>query len=97
MKIIVKKNSHRFCGIEVASATTIKQLKERLMEVTGLPIYHQRLIFSGRWLENERSSLQDCDIKENSLVYLSILQGTSHLKRSNNFESEVDTKENSIY
>ena len=45
------------------------QVKEILEEKTGIPVDHQRLIFMGRVLNNEKT-LEECNVKDRCVLSL---------------------------
>ena len=47
----------------------VKHLKEILEEKTGIPVDHQRLIFMGRVLNNEKT-LEECNVKDRCVLSL---------------------------
>nr|PNR51586.1 hypothetical protein PHYPA_010773 [Physcomitrium patens] len=75
MRVIFRTLLRKHFTLELEAITTVKQLKAKLMEVEGLPVHCQRLIFEGTWLECESKSLQDYGIHEGCLVHLSVVQG----------------------
>ena len=81
MEIMIETLWHRLYHVEIENSMTIFELKEKLMDMFGFPPNHQRLILknNGKWLQNEHALLQDYGVYENSLIIMSIQQGTSRL------------------
>ncbi|KAJ3433651.1 UBIQUITIN-40S ribosomal protein S31 [Anaeramoeba flamelloides] len=69
MKIKVKTLSGREYTLNVDSSDTIKMLKEKAEEVTGIPVIQQRIVFSGKQLA-DNLSIEATEIQPNSVVHL---------------------------
>jgi hypothetical protein len=54
----------------VESSDTIADVKEKMLDINGIPVQDQVLFYGGEQLTNDLSTLADYDIEENStLVY----------------------------
>ena len=58
-------------SLEVDRSETVENLKARIQNHDGLPVDQQRLIFSGRQLEDGRT-LADYNIQTGSTIYLQV-------------------------
>ena len=68
MQIYVNTLSGGSTQITINETDTILNLKEKVKEIEGYPESHQILVFGGKVLENYKT-LNDCNIKENSIVH----------------------------
>ncbi|KAK2376824.1 E3 ubiquitin-protein ligase SINA [Trifolium repens] len=69
MQIIIKMLDQREFPLSVKSSETIDNVMQQIFDKEGIPCINQRLIFSGKQLEHSQT-LADCNIKENSTIYL---------------------------
>ncbi|XP_077204204.1 E3 ubiquitin-protein ligase parkin isoform X2 [Paroedura picta] len=84
--MFVRFNSSHGFPVEVASDTSIFQLKEEVAKRQGVPADQLRVIFAGKELRNDLT-LQSCDLAQQSIVH--IVQNPRK-KDHNRGESEIE-------
>ena len=60
--------------IEAVSGDTIQDVKRKITEEIGTPPNHQLLMFNSQEIEDERRSLESCDINSDSIIELVIIR-----------------------
>jgi len=73
MLIIIKPLTGKEFEFYVNPNDTIEQVKKKVEDKEGVPVYRQRLIFAGRRLEDEKI-LADYNIEHQSIIHLVVLQ-----------------------
>ena len=73
-QVFVRSRNNRTMVFECQPTTTIERIKERIRERESLHIDIQQLSFEGRVLENH-STVQECGLKHNSIIDLTLEQG----------------------
>lgn len=69
MQIFVKNLTGKTLTLDVEPTETIASMKQKIMEKEGVPPDHQRLIFSGKQLEDE-NEVQMYNIRDQSTIHL---------------------------
>lgn len=66
--VAIKSLTGSICHIEVSDGMTVNALKLKICQKVGIPVDQQRLIFSGKQLEDDKL-LQEYKIDSESTVY----------------------------
>lgn len=69
MQIFIKTITGRTVVLDADPSDIVRRIKEKLLEKDGIPIDSQRLIFSGKHLENDHP-LSDYGIQTESTLHL---------------------------
>ncbi|XP_068717377.1 polyubiquitin-B-like [Montipora capricornis] len=70
-KILEKKGYHQISSLRVRTSDSVESLKRKIMVKVGVSVQDQRLIYSGRQLE-DGCTLTDCRITDKCKVHLTL-------------------------
>jgi len=70
MKIFVRTTAGEKIPLSVKPKETIDGIKDMVNKKAGIPKDEQRLLFDGKPLDNDQSTLSECDIKDGDILQL---------------------------
>ena len=71
IQIFIQTLTGKTIELKVASYDTIKTVKDLILKIKGIPPEHQRFIFEGKQLEDNKT-LAECNIINQSTIHLAL-------------------------
>lgn len=69
MQLLVKTLAGKTITVDVEKSDTVETLKQRISEKEGIPVDQQRLIYSGKQVDSERT-LEDYGVEAGATMHL---------------------------
>jgi len=71
-QIFIRTVNDKYITLEVNNDDNVETIKNKIFDIEGIPLYQQKLIFSGKQLEDDKT-LADYNIEANSTIHLTIM------------------------
>lgn len=85
MRIFIQLRKDQVIPLTVEPSGTLLSLKTMIMELDGVPVDQQMLIFKGKSMDDDDRLLTDYDITEDRKIYLVLrLRGCSNCEHCKN-------------
>lgn len=85
MRIFIQVRKDQVIPLTVEPSGTLLSLKTKIMELDGVPVDQQMLIFKGKSMDDDDRLLTDYDITEDRKIYLVLrLRGCSNCEHCKN-------------
>jgi hypothetical protein len=85
MMILIQVREHQVLPLTVEPSDTLLSLKTKIMELDGVPIDQQILIFKGKSMDDDDRLLTDYNVTEGGKIYLVLrLRGCSNCEHCKN-------------
>jgi hypothetical protein len=85
MRIFIQVREHQVIPLTVEPSGTLLSLKTKIMELDGVPVDQQMLIFKGESMNDDDRLLTDYNVTEGGKIYLVLrLRGCSNCEHCKN-------------